>query len=1020
MKNRLTRKSSILLQAVCLIIAMLSGQAYAQNISLKGTVKDAVTKAPIIGASISTPDKSKSTASNEQGEFTLSIDSNVKTIEVSYIGYATKPVPVSRTGNFEIFLSANDNELDAVVVTALGISREQKSLTYSTQQLKGDELTRSKGTNLINNINGKVAGVSITSSSSGIGGSAKVVLRGNKSASGSNQVLYVVDGVPLNNNSIGSQPGNVFGGERDSGDPIALINPDDIESMSVLKGASAAALYGSQAANGVILITTKSGKNGRTTIDFSSSAQIETPATLPKFQNNYGQGMDGSENLNSVNSWGETMAETSEDQTPTFFNTGTNFTNSLSLSKGNEQMQTYLSYANTTAKGLLPENKLNRHNINIKQTANFFDDRLKLQGGANYIQQKLENAPLTGFYFNPIVGLYLMPRSLDLSSYKEFETFDLATNKYAQNWHSLGDSETTQQNPWWIQNRNQTISNKNRLILNGSAQFKVNDWLSLQARGSMDQTHELYDRKVYAGTQSIISQKNGTYNNSNIKITQKYADFIANFNSQITDKIKFTGLVGTSVTDWNTEGNSFNTGSEGLKIANVFVNQNTTTPLTTTESNNRRQLQSVFGSANFDYDGWLYLDLSARNDWSSSLAFTDSPSFFYPSVGLSANIHEKLHLPDFINFMKIRGSYAEVGNDLPAYKSYLLNSFGNYGNVNMNTLTSLAALKPEITRSIEAGTEIKMFNNKVGVDFTYYKTNTRNQYFEIAASEASLFGTYAINAGNIQNQGIELLVNYDAIQNEDFSWNTALNYSKNKNTIISLDDRINEFSLTGEGRNNYASKFKVGGSFGDIYGIDFQRDDQGRILLSDENVPLKGSEYVKLGNANPQWQMGWSNTLNYKNIGLYFLIDGKFDYDVLSVTEAVMDGYGVSARTGQARDAGKVAIDGVNAAGESVSAVDPQTWYTTVGGIGPVTSNYMYSGNAVRLREVALSYNFKINSKFVKGVKVAATGRNLFFIYKDAPFDPETSMSTANGLSGIDIFMMPSSRSYGLSLNVNF
>ncbi len=1020
MKIPFTKKSSIFLRTICIVATLLCGQAYAQNISLKGIVKDANTKLPIYGASISSPDKAHSTASNEKGEFTLSADSTVKILEVSYIGYTTQSVQANRSNILDIYLSPNDNELDAVVVTALGINREQKSLTYSTQQLKGDELTRAKGTNLINSINGKVAGVNITSSSSGIGGSAKVVLRGNKSASGSNQVLYVVDGVPLNNNSIGSQPGNVFGGERDSGDPIALINPEDIESMSVLKGASAAALYGSQAANGVILITTKSGKNGRTTINFGSSAQIETPATLPKFQNRYGQGMDGINDDNSVNSWGEVMSEPSTDQTGSFFNTGSNFTNSLSFSKGTEQMQTYLSYSNTSAKGLLPENKLGRHNINIKQNASFFDDRLKLEGGANYIQQKLENSPLTGFYFNPIVGLYLMPRNLDLNTYKEFETFNVADNKYSQNWHSLGDSETTQQNPWWIQNRNPTTSNKNRLILNGSAKFKVNNWLSLQARGSMDQTHEIYDRKIYASTQSIISQKNGGYNNSNITITQKYADFIANFNTQITDKLKFTGLLGTSITDWNTEGTSFNTGSEGLKIANVFVNQNTTTPLTTTEANNRRQLQSVFGSANFDYDGWLYLDLSARNDWSSSLAFTDSPSFFYPSVGLSANVHDKLNLPEFINFMKIRGSYAEVGNDLPAYKSYLLNSFGNYGNVNINTLTSLATLKPEITRSIEAGTEIKMFNNKVGIDFTYYKTNTRNQYFEIAASEASLFGTYAINAGNIQNQGIELLVNYDAIRNENFSWNTALNYSKNKNTIIALDDRINEFSLTGEGRNNYASKFEVGGSFGDIYGIDFLRDDQGRIQLSDQNVPLKGSEYVKVGNANPQWQMGWSNTLNYKNFGLYFLIDGKFDYDVLSITEAVMDGYGVSARTGEAREAGKVTVNGVNAAGSPVSEVDPQTWYTTVGGIGPVTSNYMYSGNAVRLRELALSYNFNIDNKFIKGVKVAATGRNLFFIYKDAPFDPETSMSTANSLSGIDIFMMPSSRSYGLSLNVNF
>ncbi|MGO3807391.1 MAG: TonB-dependent receptor plug domain-containing protein, partial [Sphingobacterium sp.] len=313
MKKQFTKQCSIFLRAICLMTTLICGHAYAQTVALKGIVKDANTLQPITGASISTPDKSQSTSSGEQGEFSLSVENSVKSLEVTFVGYLSQTVETSNSSNLEVFLSPADEELEEVVVTALGISREQKSLTYSTQQLKGDELTRAKGTNLINSINGKVAGVNITSSSSGIGGSAKVVLRGNKSASGSNQVLYVVDGVPLNNNSVGSQPGNVFGGERDSGDPIAMINPEDIESMSVLKGASAAALYGSQAANGVILITTKSGKNGRTSIDFSSSAQIETPATLPKFQNNYGQGMDGQTDVNSVNSWGETMDQKASD-----------------------------------------------------------------------------------------------------------------------------------------------------------------------------------------------------------------------------------------------------------------------------------------------------------------------------------------------------------------------------------------------------------------------------------------------------------------------------------------------------------------------------------------------------------------------------------------------------------------------------------------------------------------------------------------------------------------------------------
>lgn len=1008
-----------LFNALFLLMTVLVTQVQAQQRTVSGIVKDETTLIPIIGASVTTNDRTKSTLTDEKGSFTLQVDGATKNLQVSFIGYKPQIIAIGDINNLNVLLSPTDAQIEEVVVTALGISREQKSLTYSTQQLGGDELTRAKGTNLINSINGKVAGVNINASSSGVGGSAKVVLRGNKSASGSNQVLYVIDGVPMNNNSVAGQPTNIFGGERDPGDPISLINPEDIESMSVLKGASAAALYGSQAANGVILITTKSGKNGRTSVDFSSSAQIETPAVLPDFQNNYGRGSNGTSNTGNT-SWGPQLQTPGTNDVNSFYSTGTNFTNSIAFSRGNEHGQTYLSYANTSANGLLPENTLNRHNINLKQSANFFDDKLTVEGGVNYMLQDLNNAPLTGFYFNPIVGLYLLPPDQDLNSYKTFETFDVATNQYTQNWYSLGDSETTQQNPWWIQNRNTSLANKDRVILNGSAKYKANSWLTLQARGSMDRTNDLFERQNYAGTQSILAPANGNYSYSKITITQKYADFIANINTNISDKLKINGLIGTSISDWGTEGISFSTGgTDGLTIPNIFEVQNSTDPIISNSSANRRQLQSVFASANLAYDDWLYLDLTARNDWSSTLAFTETPSFFYPSVGLSANIHEKLNLPSFINFMKVRGSYARVGNDLPAYQTNLQNTLGNLGNITINTTTFLETLEPEMTNSFEAGTEIKMFNSKFGIDFTYYKTNTTNQYFLIAASEASLFGSYAVNAGNIQNEGLELLLTYDAIKNENFSWTTALNYSQNKNTIVELSDEIDEFTLSNGNRNNYISKFEVGGSFGDIYGADFQRDDQGRIIISD-GIPLRSPDYIKLGNSNPRWQMGWSNTLNYKNLGLYFLIDGKFDYQVFSVTEALMDSYGVSARTGAARDAGGVAVNAVDPSGNAITSVDPQTWYTSVGGIGPVTSEYIYNGSAIRLREFALSYNFKLDHKFVKGLRVAATGRNLFFFYKEAPFDPETTMSTGNSLSGIDIFMMPSSRSYGLSLNVNF
>lgn len=994
---------------------------HAQTNQVKGTVVDAKTKAPIPGATIKVLGTSNASSTDGKGAFQINVDDKNRILNISTVGYENKTVTLG-PGETTVTVSLEEQtqQLESVVVTALGISRAQKSLTYSTQQVSGDELNKVKSTNLANNLNGKVAGVNIASSSSGPGGSAKVILRGNKSASGNNQVLYVVDGVPINNQTLASQPDNVFGGQRDGGDPISLINPEDIENISVLKGASAAALYGSQAANGVILVTTKSGKQGRTTINFSSSAQIEQAVSTPKFQNQYGQGSGGKNSNTSVFSWGDKTNGANYDNVGEFFRTGSNFTNSLTLSGGNEKNQTYFSYANTLAKGILPENDLMRHNFNLKESASFFDNKLTVEGSANYITQKLDNAPTSGFYYNPMVGTYLLPRSLNIADYKNFETFNTGRNLYDQNWFTLSDDETTQQNPWWIMNRNSTRSTRNRLLLNGSAKYKIAPWISVQARGSVDRTSEVWDRKAYAGTQHILARENGAYSYTNTTITQQYGDLTANMNFNIGDKLQITGLVGTSITDWKTEGTDFNTGKDGLKVPNQFFIQNTTTPVTSTLSANRRQLQSVFASANLAYDNWIYLDLTSRWDWSSTLAYTPQNPYAYPSVGLGVVLNDKLNLPEFVNMAKIRGSYAKVGNDLPPYTTLLTNRVDPYAVLTVNDIAFLKELKPEKTASLEIGTEWRMWNNRLNVDVTYYKTNTTNQFFKIAAGNASLNNMYAVNAGDIQNQGVEALVSLDAIRNDNFKWTTSLNFTYNKNKIVKLADGISEFTLTGEGRNNFASKLQVGGSFGDIYGQDFIRDDQGRILISEDGIPQKNNTYTKLGNSNPIWQMGWNNSFNYKNFNLSFLIDGKFDYEVMSVTQALLDGYGVSKASGDARANGGVSINGVTPSGKAVTTVDAEKWYTSTAGMGPVSSQYIYDGTVVRLRELTFGYDFNIKDSFFKKLRVNAVGRNLFYISKKAPFDPEVTMSTGNSLSGVDIFMMPATRNYGLTLNATF
>lgn len=968
------------------------------------------------GVSIQIKGTSKGTITDEKGNFSINANPGDVLI-ISMVGYESKQVTVGNDKNITVSLAPQDSQLGAVVVTALGIKRSEKTITYATQQVDGLEITKAKDPNLVNTLNGKVAGLTISSSSSGVGGSAKVILRGNKSGMNSNQALYVIDGVPMNNN-LTNQPTSVYGGSTayDGGDPISNLNPEDIESISVLKGASAAALYGSQGANGVIIVTTKSGKAGKTLVSLSSGFNVSQAAYKPKFQNSYGQTAPG-----STTSWGDKISG-GTDNLSSFFQTGTNFTNAISLSAGSEKAQTYFSYANTSARGIEPGNKLGRHNINFKETGHLFNDKLTASADVNYMTQKIDNTPLSGFYFNPLTGLYLYPRGKDLSVYKnQFEVADPSRNYLmTQNW---AFDEDVQQNPWWIINRNPNSLDRNRLLLNASLKYDVNSWFNVQARGSIDRITDTYDQKVYAGSQNAVSSPNGVYNFSNNTVTQQYGDLIANFNIPVKD-FQITGLVGGSIRDIKTQGIFMNSGKDGLYIPNVFTLQNfqkINANNTGTSPEKHGQWQSVFASANISYKNWLFLDLTARNDWSSALAFTPNMSYFYPSAGLNVILTEVAKLPDFISFAKVRGSYAEVGNSpLPYQSNPAENTIGPGGNIIVSTAIPFKLLKPEKTKSLEFGTEWRFFQSRLNVDLTYYKTNTHGQTMEILAPQGTLYNTYFINAGNIQNEGLEAMVRYDVLKDKNLSWTTGLNFATNKNTIVSLSDQVDRFSLSGQSGANYASQFKVGGSFGDIYGTVLATDNQGRVLIKDGAPVKQGGDMVYLGNANTRWQLGWNNNFTYKNFTFSFLLDGKFGGKVVSITQAMMDSYGVSQASADARNAGGVKVNGVDENNNPVSVVDAQKWYSVVGGREGVSSAYLYDATTIRLREAAIGYMFPIKDKFFKTLKLSLAGRNLLYLSKKAPFDPEQTMSTGNGLSGVDIFMPPATRSYGLTLNASF
>lgn len=997
---------------------------------IKGTVKDekGIT---LPGVTVVIKGTKTGTQTNASGQYSIAAKAG-DVLVFSFIGYQNKEVTVGTESTVDVSMGADSKNLETVVVTALGVKRSEKSLTYNTQQVSGDELSKVKSPNLMNSLNGKVAGLTISPSASGVGGSAKVILRGSRSVSGNNQPLYVIDGVPISNNgNANGQQNSVFGGGQDGGDGISNLNPDDIASITVLEGASAAALYGSQAQNGVILITTKQGKSGKTEIGFSSGVTIDQIAYEPKFQNSYGPA-----SATTRDSWGPAMSNTSNNL-DAFFKTGINTSNAINLSGGSEIAQTYFSYSNTYASGVQPGNKLNRNNLNLRETAKFLNNKLTVDGSINYINQRINNSPSLGLYLNPLTGLYLFPRGVDITPYKDQYLLAGNTGGARQNW--LGGAADVNQNPWWLTNLNPNTSVRNRFLLSGSVKYDVSSWLNVQVRGNMDRTTDDYENRRYSGiATNFNSTGTGYFAQSNQTFVQKYVDAIANITVPMQGSdFKINGLIGGSINDQKTSGLSL---AGNLSAVDFFSPANTIvaqpgTFTGNTLSNvtpiipNHSQLQAVFGNANLSYKDWAFLNVTGRNDWSSNLSYTPNDSYFYPSVGLSFIVSQMFKLPEAISYAKVRGTYAEVGNTVPPYLTYIQNTLKSDGALSFNTNAAFRELKPERTKSFEVGTDLRFLSNRINFSFTYYKTNTKNQYIPVIAPPSSLVSTGYLNAGNVENKGFQFILGADVVKGDGLNWNTSINGSLNRNKIIDIasSDRIYSVDLTGAGNTSYISRLKVGGSYGDIYGYTLQRDAQNRVILSGDGTtaspytPLRSNDFNYIGNPNPKFQLGWNNSFNYKDFSLSFLLDGKFGGQVLSLTEALMDEAGVSEATGNARNQGGVKIDGVDTKGNAVSAtLNPQSYYSLVGGRAGISGEYIYSATVVRLREAALGYTLPLTGKTFKSVKFSVTGRNLFYIYKKAPFDPELTMSTGNGLSGVDVFNQPATRSLGFNLNLSF
>lgn len=962
---------------------------------------------PVIGATVTVKGTNLVTVTDIDGRFELKVP-NGSILSVSYLGYTTAEVPATGE-NLTISLKPDERQLAEVVVTALGIRRSEKALSYNVQQVNSEQLTTVKSANFMNSLAGKVAGVNINASSAGVGGATRVVMRGPKSINQSNQALYVVDGVPINNRNNG-ETGSIYSTQPGS-EGIADINSEDIESISVLSGPAAAALYGSAAAQGVIMITTKKGSKGRVQVTISNSSQFLSPFKKPEFQNSYAN------RPGEVRSWGEKGGSPYGGFEPEdFFNTGTNIQNNVALTVGNDRNQTYLSVGTTNARGIIPDNKYNRYNFTVRNTTKFLDDKLTLDISLSYVNQNDRNLMAQGQYFNPLVPLYLFPRGESFDAIRTFEVWDASRGIYVQNWN-FGDA-LQMQNPYWVAKRMNRINHKHRYMTNASLKYQITPWLDVTGRLRFDRTNTKFEDQRYASTINLFAHSPyGFYKYENVADQALYGDLMANINKTLGD-FSIGANIGGSFqrTQYEDEGYQ-----GGLKAPSNLFTPNAIDYAAATNDNrpiygfNKHYINSLFANAELGWKSMLFLTLTGRNDWDSALAGTKHESFFYPSVGMSAIISQMVQLPEFISYMKVRGSWASVGSAISPNIASRWRYEYNPASQSYSTVTYKfpETFYPERTNSWEAGLTARFFDNALTLDVTFYQSNTRKQTFLRPITVGEGYSKEYVQTGNVRNRGLELSLGYNKTWG-DFTWNSSLTYSMNRNKIIDLLEDPNEV-ISQAGLNGANVILKKGGTMGDVYTYtDFARDNEGNIALdASGNVmrqTLSNPKYC--GSVLPKGNIGFSNDFTWKGLNLGFLVTARLGGIVLSQTQAMLDYYGVSQATADAREAGGIAVN--------TGMVSAESYYSVVGGDNPIWSEYIYSGTNVRLQEAHISYN--LPRKWLGGMDltVGLTANNLFMIYCKAPFDPETTGSTGTFYQGFDYFMQPSLRTLGFNIKLKF
>ncbi|HIY69756.1 MAG TPA: TonB-dependent receptor [Candidatus Alistipes intestinigallinarum] len=996
--------------------------------TVQGVVTDAA-GTPVIGASVLVKGTTIGVSTDIDGRYTLQIPASdiPPVLVVNFLGYEPQEMAVGNRTEVNFTLREQAQTVDAVVVTALGIKRSEKALSYNVQQVASEDIVANKDVNFINSLNGKVAGVNINASSSGVGGASKVVMRGTKGIDQSSNALYVIDGVPMYN--LAGEGGTEFDSAGTS-EAVADINPEDIESVSVLTGAAAAALYGSHASNGAIVITTKKGKAGFTSLTVTSTTEVSSPLVTPAFQNRYGT---GDPRANSTDrSWGKLLSAAERsgyDPVEDYFQTGVIGTETVSFSTGNDRNQVYLSASAVNSRGVVPNNAYDRYNFTARNTTSFLQDRMTLDIGASYIMQTDRNMTNQGVYSNPLVSAYLFPRGEDWEYMRLYELYDPSRKIYTQNW--VQSDDYAMQNPYWINYRNLRENDRKRYMMSAALSYKILDWLSVSGRIRIDNAVNNYTEKYYASSNTTITEgsNNGLYGKTVTQDQQSYGDLLVNINKSFGDDWTLNANIGGSFSKMSQDADKVRgpIRNDGIpNLFNVFQLDDATTQRS--QAGWAEQTQSVFASAEVGYKGTYYLTLTGRNDWPSQLAGPKSvkTSFFYPSVGASVVLSQLIpNMPEELSYVKVRGSWASVG--LP-FARFLANPTYEWDNNNKVWVDKsnypMYDLKPERTDSWEVGLTMR-FLRHFNLDVSYYNTKTYNQTFDPQISVSSKYSTLYVQTGSVRNRGVELALGYS---NEwgKFAWSSNFTLSSNENRILELVDNYrhpetgqiitkDRLNIGGLGQARFI--LKKGGSLGDLYSIaDLKRDSDGNIYTAaDGSIEVEYNvDDIKLGSVFPKANMAWRNDFRWGNFNFGFMLSARLGGVVFSRTQAAMDYYGVSEATADARDLGYVEING----GDRIS---PFVWYDTVAKGDGVPQYYTYSATNFRLQEASIGYTIpKKKLGDVCEITLSLVGRNLWMIYCQAPFDPESVATTGNYYQGIDYFMMPSLRNIGFNLRLKF